>query len=40
MTKYVITGKGLTIEDVVDVARHNKKVELHPDAIKHPPGSS
>jgi len=31
---YVITGKDLTIEDVVDVARHNKKVKLHPDAIK------
>jgi len=31
---YVITGEGLTIEDVVKVARHNEKVELHPDAIK------
>ncbi|MCF8302697.1 MAG: aromatic amino acid ammonia-lyase [Bacteroidales bacterium] len=29
-----ITGDGLTIEDVVNVARHNQKVELHPDAIK------
>ncbi|MCP4709009.1 MAG: aromatic amino acid lyase [Planctomycetes bacterium] len=29
----VINGSGLTIEDVVDVARHNKKVELHPDAV-------
>ncbi|OQY04371.1 MAG: hypothetical protein B6I20_03205, partial [Bacteroidetes bacterium 4572_117] len=28
-----ITGDGLTIEKVVDVARNNKKVELHPDAI-------
>ncbi|MFH1755805.1 MAG: aromatic amino acid ammonia-lyase [Candidatus Latescibacterota bacterium] len=27
-----ITGKGLTIDDVVAVARHNDKVELHPDA--------
>jgi len=31
---YIITGSGLTIEDVVAVARHSKKVELHPDAIK------
>ncbi len=30
---YVITGTGLTIEDVVKVARYNEKVELHPDAI-------
>jgi histidine ammonia-lyase len=30
----VIKGSGLTIEDVVKVARHNEKVELHPDAIK------
>jgi histidine ammonia-lyase len=29
---YVVTGYGLTIEDVVDVARHHKKVELHPEA--------
>ncbi len=31
---YVITGKGLTIEDVVNVARHNEKVEIHPDAME------
>ena len=31
---YVITGKGMTIDDVVRVARHNEKVELHPDAIE------
>lgn len=31
---YIIKGAGLTIEDVVDVARNNKKVELHPDSIK------
>ncbi|MHA1829099.1 MAG: HAL/PAL/TAL family ammonia-lyase [Candidatus Heimdallarchaeaceae archaeon] len=31
---YVITGSGLTIEDLVNVARHNEKVELHPDAIE------
>lgn len=30
----VITGKGLTIEDVVKVARYNEKVELHPDAVE------
>ncbi|MFC2114267.1 histidine ammonia-lyase [Bacteroidota bacterium] len=30
----VITGKGLTIEDVVNVARNNEKVEIHPDAIE------
>lgn len=30
---YVITGKGLTIEDVVNIARHDEKVELHPDSI-------
>jgi len=29
----VITGRGLTIDDVVRVARHNEQVELHPDAI-------
>ncbi|MBY9001868.1 MAG: aromatic amino acid lyase, partial [Candidatus Heimdallarchaeota archaeon] len=31
---YVIKGSGLTIEDVVNVARHNEKVELHPDAME------
>ncbi len=31
---YTIEGAGLTIEDVVKVARHNEKVKLHPDAIK------
>jgi len=35
---YVIKGSGMTIEDVVRVARHNEKVELHPDAIKHNQG--
>jgi histidine ammonia-lyase len=30
----VISGFGLKIEDVVKVARHNEKVELHPDAMK------
>jgi histidine ammonia-lyase len=28
-----ITGKGLTIDDVVAVARHNDKIELHQDAV-------
>jgi histidine ammonia-lyase len=28
-----ITGKGLTIDDVVAVARNNEKVELHSDAV-------
>jgi histidine ammonia-lyase len=30
----VIKGSGLTIKDVVNVARHHEKVELHPDAVK------
>lgn len=30
----VVNGSGLTIEDVVRVARHGEKVELHPDSIK------
>ena len=30
----VITGKGLTIEKVVNVASNNQKVELHPEAIE------
>ncbi|MEA3287056.1 MAG: aromatic amino acid ammonia-lyase [Candidatus Marinimicrobia bacterium] len=29
----VINGAGLTIHNVIDVARHFKKIELHPDAI-------
>lgn len=29
----VVTGNNLSIEDVVKVARHNEKVELHPDAL-------
>ncbi len=31
---YVIKGAGLTIEDVVNVARNNEKVELHPEAVE------
>lgn len=30
----IITGNGLTIEDVVNVARHNQKVQLHPEAVQ------
>lgn len=29
----IITGSNLTIEDVVRVARHHEKVELHPEAV-------
>jgi histidine ammonia-lyase len=29
----VITGRDLTIEDVVRVARHHERIELHPDAL-------
>jgi histidine ammonia-lyase len=31
---YIIKGAGLTIEDVVRVARHNEKVELAPEALE------
>ena len=31
---YIVTGAGLTIEDIVAVARHGKKVELCPEAIQ------
>ncbi len=31
---YIITGSGLTIEDVVRVARRNEHVELHPEALE------
>lgn len=33
MKNLVITGANLSIEDVVNVARNNQKIELHPDAI-------
>ncbi|MCD4698466.1 MAG: aromatic amino acid ammonia-lyase [Bacteroidales bacterium] len=33
MNTFIIKGAGLTIEDVVNVARNNQKVELHPDSI-------
>jgi len=31
---YIIKGAGLTIEDVVSVARNRQQVELHPDALQ------
>jgi histidine ammonia-lyase len=31
---FIITGANLTIEDVVNVARHRQKVELHPEALE------
>ena len=30
---YIIKGSGMTIKDVVNVARHGEKVALHPDAL-------
>ncbi|MGA1977142.1 MAG: aromatic amino acid lyase, partial [Bacteroidales bacterium] len=34
MENLIITGSGLTVNDVVNVARHGQKVELHPEARK------
>jgi histidine ammonia-lyase len=34
MNTYIIKGSGLTIEDLVKVARYNQKVELSPDALE------
>jgi len=34
MDTLIITGSNLTVNDVVNVARHGQKVELHPDARK------
>jgi histidine ammonia-lyase len=31
---YSFTGSGLTVEKLVQIARHNEKVELHPDALE------
>ena len=31
---YSFTGLGLTVEKLVQIARHNEKVELHPDALE------
>ncbi|MFC2104524.1 histidine ammonia-lyase [Bacteroidota bacterium] len=33
MDTLIIKGSGLTIENVVEVGRHGRKVELHPDAV-------
>ncbi|MCX8009731.1 MAG: aromatic amino acid ammonia-lyase [Ignavibacteria bacterium] len=30
----ILTGEGLTIEKLVQIARYNEKVELHPDALE------
>jgi histidine ammonia-lyase len=30
----IVTGSGITIKNVVEVARHNEKVKLHPEALK------
>jgi len=30
----ILNGSGLTIEKLIDVARNNEKIELHPDALK------
>ncbi|MDA3953634.1 MAG: aromatic amino acid ammonia-lyase [Bacteroidales bacterium] len=34
MEKLIVTGSGLTIENIVEVGRLGRKVELHPDAVK------
>lgn len=34
MDKLIITGENLTIENVVEVARHHRPVELHPEALE------
>jgi histidine ammonia-lyase len=31
---YSFTGSGLTVEQLVQIARHNEKVDLHPDALE------
>jgi len=31
---YIFTGSGLTVDKLVQIARHNEKVELHPDALE------
>ena len=30
----ILDGSNLTIEKLVAIARHNEKVELHPDALE------
>ena len=32
----VLNGSGLTIEKLVNIARYNEKVELHPDSPQAP----
>ena len=34
MESLIVNGEGLTIEDIVAVARHHQKVVLHPEAIE------
>ncbi|MBU0763309.1 MAG: aromatic amino acid ammonia-lyase [Bacteroidetes bacterium] len=34
MVTLIIKGCGLTVKDVINVARHGQKVELHPDALE------
>ena len=31
---FIFNGSGLTVEKLVLIARHNEKVELHPDALE------
>jgi len=31
---YSFTGSGLTVEQLVQIARHNEKIDLHPDALE------
>ncbi len=33
MKTYIVTGAGLSIEDVVNVARNHQKVSIHPEAL-------
>ena len=30
----IVRGSGLTIDDIVEVARNHKKVELHPSSVE------
>jgi histidine ammonia-lyase len=34
MKTLIISGSDLTVNNVVNVARHGQKIELHPDALK------
>ena len=33
MKTYIVTGAGLSIDDVVNVARNHQKVSIHPEAL-------